>query len=216
MKNPVRARREEEKEKRRKSILDAAERVIARHGWEATNFGEIAKLTRLSRSLVYVYFPTRDDLFHAIVDRGMAMLEQRFQAAIAKQGTGIEQVMALGRAYYEFSKREPFYFDLLSHFQARQLDPKSQSMSEESANTHGRSCLRALAQAIGTGIADGTIRKSIGPPGLAAFAIWAFTHGLIQISERKEPLLKQDFKVSAPQMVEHSMALLRGALVATD
>jgi AcrR family transcriptional regulator len=45
--DPPRARREEEKEERRPTMLEAAEKVIARDGWEATNSGEIAKRARL-------------------------------------------------------------------------------------------------------------------------------------------------------------------------
>ena len=48
--DPLRERREEEKEERRQAILDAAEKVIARDGWEATNFGEIATRHGRSRS----------------------------------------------------------------------------------------------------------------------------------------------------------------------
>jgi TetR/AcrR family transcriptional regulator len=212
--DPLRARRDEEKEKRRQAILDSAERVVAKRGWEDTNFGEIARLARLSRSLVYFYFPTRDELFHAMCDRGLTDLASRFETALAKHKTGLDQVVAMGRAYYAFSQEEPLYFDLLAHFQDRQLEAHAQSAIEERANNHGRSCLQLVAQAIGNGIADGTIRKSIGHPAPAAFTIWSFTHGVIQLSSRKEHMLQEEFKLSARQMVEHSLGLLRGSLAA--
>ena len=94
-KSPVQARREEEKEERRQDILDAAERAIGKHGWEATNFGEVAKLARLSRSLVYFYFPTRDDLFHAVCERAMQDLERRFTKAITEHRKGLDQLLSL-------------------------------------------------------------------------------------------------------------------------
>lgn len=211
-KSPLQARREEEKEERRQEILDAAERVIAKSGWEATNFGEVAKRARLSRSLVYFYFPTRDDLFHAVCDRGMADLEARFQAAIDSHPSGLDQLMAIGRAYHEFSRTEPLYFELLSQFQAREYDTEGQGVPEESAHDHGRSCLGLVAQALANGLADGSVKKTVGDPRPTAVAIWAFTHGLIQIASQKEAMLKEHFQLSAKQTMDHGFGLLRGAL----
>ncbi len=212
--DPLRARRDEEKEERRQAILDAAEKVIARDGWEATNFGEIAKRARLSRSLVYFYFPARDDLFHAVCGRGLTEMEKRFAAALASARTGLEQVMAIGRAYYQFSLDEPLYFKMLADYQGRDLDPENESANEAEAHGHGRNCLTMVGQALGQGLADGSIRKSIGDPRPTAVSVWAFTHGLIQIASRKEAMLKADFGLSAAKAMDHGFALLRGSLAA--
>ena len=212
--NPVRARREEEKAQRREAIVDAAELVIAKHGWEDTNFGEIARRSRLSRSLVYFYFPDREELFHAVCDRGLSSMLRRFEAAVAKHRTGLEQIMAIGRAYYAFSQAEPLRFEILSRMQAQETDPAAQSEAVKGAEDRGRGCLVLVAQALATGLADGSIRPGIGDPGPTAVAVWAFTHGLIQISSQKEAMLKQDFNLTAAKTMEHGFALLRGSLAA--
>ena len=213
--NPVRARREEEKEQRRQAIIDAAEEVIAKHGWEDTNFGEIAKRSRLSRSLVYFYFPDREELFHAVCERGLSSMLRRFETALAKNKTGLDQIMAIGRAYYAFSLAEPLHFEILSRMQAQESDPATQSDTVKNAEERGRGCLVLVAQALANGLADGSIRKSIGDPGPTAVSVWAFTHGLIQISAQKEAMLKKDFNLSAAKTMEHGFALLRGSLAAT-
>lgn len=213
-KSPLQTRRDEEKEERRAEILDAAERVIRKHGWEATNYGEVAKLARLSRSLVYVYFPERDDLFHAVCERGLEDLEARFTKAIVANRLGLDQLMAIGRAYYAFSVEKRLYFELMLRFQAREFDPAEQGVPEESAHDHGRKCLGLVAQALATGLADGSVQKGIGDPRATAVAIWAFTHGLIQVASQKEAMLKEGFKLTAEQALEHGFTLLRGALAA--
>lgn len=210
--DPVRSRRDEEKAERREDIIDAAERVIAKVGWEATNFGEIAKRARLSRSLVYVYFPTRDDLFHSVCGRGLAEMEKRFAAAVASEKTGLEQVMAIGRAYHRFAVDEPLYFTMHSDYQARDIDPGHENESEAGAHNHGRNCLVVLAQALGRGVADGSIRKTVGDPRSTAVSVWAFSHGLIQIATRKEAMLKQDFGLTSAKAMEHGFALIRESL----
>jgi AcrR family transcriptional regulator len=212
--DPLRARRDEEKEERRQAIIDAAEHVIAKVGWAATNFGEIAKRARLSRSLVYFYFPDRDDLFHAVCGRGLAMMEQRFAAAMAAHRMGLDQMMAIGEAYYRFSLDEPLYFAVLSDYQARDSDPETETENEAAAHAHGRACLGMVAQALANGLADGSIRKSIGDPRPTAVSVWAFTHGLIQIAARKEAMLRQDFGLTSAKAMAHGFSLLRGSLSA--
>jgi AcrR family transcriptional regulator len=114
--NPLRARRDEEKEQRRLTIIEAAERVVAKRGWAETNFGEIAEVTRLSRSLIYVYFPTKDDLLAALVERANKSLSKRFHQAVAEAKNGNDAIVRMGSAYYRFSKEEPFYFEIISQF----------------------------------------------------------------------------------------------------
>lgn len=210
----IRARRDEEKEKRRKAILDAAERVIAKHGWENTDFGKIAERARLSRSLVYFYFPKRDDLFHAVCSRGLADLQRRFAAAIVGHKTGLEQGMALARAYYAFSQEEPLYFELISQYQEKVVEGGKHTESETEAHEQGRGCVGIVVQTLVAGLADGSVRKSIGDPRPAAVSVWSFTHGLIQIATRKEVLLKESFQLTTSKMMEHGFALLRSSLTA--
>ncbi len=214
--NPVRTRRDEEKEMRRQDILDAAERVIAKHGWENSDFGKIAERARLSRSLVYVYFPTRDDLFHAVCSRGLADLQRRFATVMATRTTGLELSMAIGRAYYAFSREQPLYFELISQYQAKENKPDEQSDNEGEANQLGGDCLGLLVQAITIGLKDGSIAKSVGDPRPAAVSMWAFTHGLIQIASRKECMLQESFQLNTEQMMEHGFTLMRRTLAVKE
>jgi len=50
------ARRQEEKDRRRAEIVDAAEALYAETGWDAITMDQVARRARLSRALLYVYF----------------------------------------------------------------------------------------------------------------------------------------------------------------
>lgn len=214
--SPLQTRREEEKEERRQQILDAAERVIRKQGWDATNFGEVAKAARLSRSLVYFYFPDRNALFHAVCDRGIQILARSLQRALAEQKKGVDQLIAIGRAYRDFSEAQPLYFDLLSVFHAGGFAHPADAacQPEEAAHDHGRECLGLVAQAVANGLADGSVRKSVGDPQVTAVATWAFTHGLIQMTSHRRSKLEEHFGISEEQTLEHGFALLRGMVSA--
>ena len=59
-------RRQEEKDRRRIEIVEAAEDLYRELGWDAVTMDSVAKRARLSRALVYVYFKDKRDLHFAI------------------------------------------------------------------------------------------------------------------------------------------------------
>ncbi len=123
----IAARREDEKERRRAEILDAAEALYIRKGWAALTVEQVARSARLSRALVYVYFRDKEDLLFAIGERAMRMLRDRFMVAIAIPASGMDQVEAIGRAYLCYAYEFPHYFDFCSRFQSQSVagDPNS-------------------------------------------------------------------------------------------
>src|ERR1700679_3950141 len=105
--NDLADRRNEEKERRRAEILDAAEVVAASHGWDEMTMDQVARRARLSRALLYVYFTDKTDLMFGIGERAMAILMQRFNGGVARQTRGIDQFEEIGRAYVAFAQEFP-------------------------------------------------------------------------------------------------------------
>ena len=112
-------RRVEEKERRRAEILDAAEALYAKEGWDLVTVDQVARGARLSRALVYVYFKDKEEILFAIGERAMCLLRDRFMAAAAQQSLGADKVEAIGRAYMAYAFEFPHYFDFCSRFHAR-------------------------------------------------------------------------------------------------
>jgi len=213
MKTKTRARHAEDKGKRREMILDAAEKVIAKRGVEGANFGAVAKQSRLSRSLIYVYFPKREDLFHAVCERGLLVLQVYLVKAVALHTTGLEQVIAMAKAYYAFSRDEPLYFSVIAEQEAYTIPPSEKGVIEQKLSDCGKQALGLVAAAIRKGIDDGSVSSTCGDPMLSAVSIWAFAHGITQVSTSKECVLKYDFGVTAVDTAEHGFRLIRQALV---
>ena len=202
----ISVRREEEKERRRGEILDAAEALYAKKGWDALTVDQVARSARLSRALVYVYFRDKEDLLFAIGERAMRLLRDRFKAALEGTARGMDQVDAIGRAYMGYAHEFPHYFDFCTRFQAHSMEADS-STNEGACQVAGDQVLGTVVQAIETGIRDGSIRADVGDPMLLALSLWAFTHGIIQIATAKGPDLAlrgvavQDFSNYAFQLL---------------
>ena len=178
-------RREEEKERRRGEFLDAAESLYAKHGWEAVTMDQVARTARLSRALVYTYFRDKDDLLFAIGERALKQLYQRFAAALKTPGTGRDQVMAIGRTYMGFALEFPHYFDFCSRFQRHETNSAA-NPNEEACGEASDAVIGLVVQGVQRGVADGSMAPAFGrEPLMMAFSLWAFTHGIVQITVSK-------------------------------
>jgi AcrR family transcriptional regulator len=200
-------RRSEEKERRRAEILDAAEILYAKEGWDALTVEQVARSTRLSRALVYVYFRDKEDLLFAIGERAMRLLRDRFMAAIAGPTLGMDQVDAIGRAYMGYAHEFPHYFDFCSRFQSHSSSVDSSS-NEGACQMAGDEVIGTVVQAIETGIRDGSIRADIGDPLMFAISLWAFTHGIIQLAMAKGSDLARR-GIAIPDFGNYALQLLR-------
>jgi len=184
-------RREEEKERRRGEILDAAESLYAKQGWEAVTVDQVARTARLSRALVYIYFSDKDDLLFAIGERGLKLLHQRLSAALKTPGSGRDKVDAIGRAYMGYSLEFRHFFDFCSRFQSHEVSSTPAS-NEEACHQAAEAVMDVVVQAIEVGLADGSISPAlVREPRLLAMSLWAFTHGIVQITIAKAGDLAQ-------------------------
>lgn len=189
--NHLAERRQEEKERRRADILDAAEAVAAQHGWDAMTMDEVARKARLSRALLYVYFKDKTDLMFGIGERALAKLKEDFAAAVARHSRGMDQVEAIGRAYIAFSKSQPVYFAVLARCEmcSPELPDQNSDSNEHACVLGGDSLHQLMVTALMTGMRDGSIRADAGDPQLIGIVLWGFMHGVIQLASNKANLL---------------------------
>ncbi len=206
-------RREEEKERRRVEIIEAAEALYAQKGWDAVTMDQVARKARLSRALLYVYFKDKEDLLFAVTQRALDELRRRFELAAAGQDVGLDKVTAIGRAYVLFQQETPFQFDACSRYHAHQAH---QGMPNEVAcNAGGDAVMAVMVKALNHGIADGSIRKDLGDPIRVCVMLWAFSHGLIQIAINKsQEIARHGIEMSG--LMEEGRAMLRYMLAAPD
>ena len=91
MSTPTRRRRavsDEDKSQRRDQIMAAAKTVFARKGFHATTIADIAKQAGLAYGLVYWYFDSKDDLFHALMAVEEQALRRHVSSALTALGDG--------------------------------------------------------------------------------------------------------------------------------
>jgi TetR/AcrR family transcriptional regulator len=204
-------RRQEEKDRRRTEIVEAAEALYREVGWDAVTMDSVAKRARLSRALVYVYFKDKQDLHFAIAVRALEALEKRFEEASGRSQGGLERILALGRAYMAYSQEFPFYFDACARLEMHAPDAAAPAAQELACLEVGNRVHDIVIKALALGQKDGSIRTDVGDLAVTSRVLWGFMHGIIQIAMTKGTPLAQ-VGISVPQLAQQAVSLLRSAL----
>jgi len=204
-------RQREEKEERRRTIIDAAETALRNKGREDMTMGDIAEEARLSRSLLYVYFEDMDDIVLAVTLRGLQSMRERFEAAVTEHEMGRKQIRAVGDAYVRFAQEEPTYFDLVAQFESRSADPDDAPQRVQQCLAESDRVMTAMTKAIEQGIEDGSIRSELDPT-QTAITLWGCTHGLIQLAANKGRSLERQYGLSPDALFDDGLGFLGVAL----
>ncbi len=204
--DPIATRRLEEKERRRNEILDAAEQVAGDGGLESLTMEQVAREARLSRGLLYVYFRDKDDLQAGICERALIGLHSRFESVVDTAHNGLERVLAMGRAYVDFAASSPLQFELLARFEATEVSTTDADSNHFACLAAGAQVHALLTDALEVGIRDGSVARSAGSPNTIALALWAMTHGTIQVASMKRAVLSQH-AVTPAALVEQTLRM---------
>ena len=84
-------------EAKESSILEAAEKIFARVGFDGAKVSEIARAASVAEGTVYLYHKNKQDLLAGVVGRFWTQLTLGAEAAIQPNATTTEQLEQLGR-----------------------------------------------------------------------------------------------------------------------
>ncbi|MFX1570164.1 MAG: TetR/AcrR family transcriptional regulator [Promethearchaeota archaeon] len=105
-------RKERETQLRKQIILEAAEKLFLSDGYEATTMDEIANEAEFSKGTVYKYFISKDELYIANGIKAYELIIKYTREFTEKEDPGMKQIMAVGYAYYAFTKDHPLYANI--------------------------------------------------------------------------------------------------------
>lgn len=104
---PISKRRRLPPEARRAQLLDTAIGVFADMGIERAGHGDIAKRAGVSTPTVFNYFPTRDALVKAVLDRIEANVTEMFERLPAKAEDRRHRILQLAAAFQRMVAQRP-------------------------------------------------------------------------------------------------------------
>ncbi|MHA7925823.1 MAG: TetR/AcrR family transcriptional regulator [Marinobacter sp.] len=211
MSEPLKTRREREKQARYDTILDAAELVFSEKGYERTSMDDIARTASLSRALLYVYFKDKAAIQRGIMLRAGHSLFRRFEEARQTADNGLAQIRAMGESYYRFYLEEPDYFSALTKASTAMAEA-DESQAEEMLCSKS-DLMELMVGAIELGLEDGTMnRERITNPVQTALYLRGALHGVILLCQSEMGEGNPEFP--AEQLIRHTMDMLTSSISA--
>ncbi len=201
-------RKERLKELHTICVLEAAEKLFEKKGFDAVSMDEVAFNTGISKSTVYVYFKSKQIIWDSIVCKYMELLLEDAKKAADGDGSFEDR-------YYKLC------FDIAEKFEAHPLFCKgtlgkiSVDMDQElykKIYDIGEQTNEEIARFIRSGIEEGVVRKDIDiyP---AVIMMWSSISGIISMANDKEEYLKLRFGMTKEEYLKKAFKmLLEGAV----
>ena len=209
MNEPLKTRREREKQARYDAILDAAELVFSEKGYERTSMDDIARTASLSRALLYVYFKDKAAIQRGIMLRAGQSLAAHFEEARNSAETGLGQIVAMGEAYYRFHQDEPDYFSALTAAPTALAEADASQVEDMMCSKSD--LMNLMIGAIRLGLEDGTINRArIVDPEQTANYLRGALHGVISLCQSE--LATGAEPAAADALIRHAMEMLTSSI----
>lgn len=169
----IRKRRERDKEKMRRRILDAAKFLFVKEGFDNVSMRRIAGRIEYSPAAIYRYFANKREILSVLREEGFARYVERQKMAIEAYPDPLERLRQGGKAYIRFALSEPEYYQLMFGVGCDQVDLEGEwAASSLAAFSNFRA---TVDECIAMGYFGEADLDTV------VFAMWSGVHGLAHL-----------------------------------
>jgi AcrR family transcriptional regulator len=204
----IKERKEREKRRRRSAILKAAKRIIRENGVEGMSMNQVADLTELNKATLYSYFSNKDDLIDAVVYDGLVLLEKKLRESEHASASGLERVLNLTRATFDFYREYPVYFYALNHQERRGSREERETPFSVKGDKIASRIFGRMRQSTERGIEDGSIRRGVDINRLSVL-FFAYTYGVTHTVISKEDVYRDVLGLDSEAVERSALEFLR-------
>lgn len=202
------SKREKLKEFHRNNILEAAKRLFIEKGTAGTTMDDIAREADYSKTTLYAYFKSKDEIFSYIVYENMLLLKQSLVEAIKNNDTLESAYMAICQAHVDFHNNHPLYFESMV---GNTTEPDDENQISKEIFDAGEEINQIIVDFLGFWIKAGKVKPDIDTL-QTAFALWAGICGLITMTYNK-PSYIACMKVSRQEFLNNSFMTLLNSII---
>ncbi len=143
-------------------ILESTKQLFVEKGYENTTMNEVAKNVNISKSTLYTYFPSKEELLIKILIKATKNSHFDYVRAIEEAGTAFEKMTAFAMQLYRCYETQPEFIklhDAMTHI-IRNQEKLSDEAKKELYDTQRKSgdLFREIFQ---QGMEDGTLNKDL-------------------------------------------------------
>lgn len=208
----IQERKEREKEQRKEDILNAAQKIFFEKGLLLTTMDEIAEAAELSKGTLYLYYNSKEDLYLAVMMRGLYVLYGMVDVNINSDRSIVKKLLALENIYLDFFESQKNYFRMFYFFQTPQFHKQ---VSEEMRNSCSMFTHKIWDLVIGLlkkGMENELIRSDINPVEIAII-LWSSSTALMLRIDNEDQMWKERMNIDLIHTLKTSNALIFEAIL---
>lgn len=187
--------------KKREAIVDAAARVFVARGFELASMDSIAESSAASKRTVYNHFPSKEVLFHAVVDRFLQQSHVLKEIRYSPKGSLASQLGRFADSILALTRNEE-WLGLTKIMTAVTVQKPGFVAETLARHRHEPDTLEEWLRAA---TADGRMR--VPDPALAARTFWAALNGaFLMPAIYLGPLLSREANAVKQELIELLLA----------
>jgi AcrR family transcriptional regulator len=115
---------------RREAIINKAIRIFARQGYERSSMDEIADRARVAKGTLYYYFPSKEELYHAVMLQNVRELFGEYEAALKDVKSPFEFFQCVLKVTFDVFSSKPDVLALFVPFLNGEIQPSEPRVKE--------------------------------------------------------------------------------------
>ncbi len=191
----------EDKQKKTKMIVDAAEKVFFSQGYKKASMDDVAKEADVAKGTLYLYFKSKMDLYYAIGFRALRTMVNMFEEAASKCSSGREKVIEIGRAFARYYIEYPDYYSFIVAYQTESVLLSKSNPGITETVKESRKLFELVVNSVKEGMDDGSISIKMDPVKLSA-VLWCQTSGVIQLAGLKENFFQMFSSLTSDEIIQ--------------
>jgi len=146
----LRTPQRERRARTRAALLRAAGRVFAEHGFHGATLEAVAAGAGVSKGALFHYFPSKEQLFLALLEDRLGAGVSDVEAVVAERGSDTGQLGAATETFLRRINRDPRWLPLLLEFLAYgSRDPAAKARITEHFMRPAREAVASSARSLG-------------------------------------------------------------------
>jgi len=191
----------------RNNIIESAKKLFNLKGVAQTTMDDIAKEADYSKSTIYVYFKSKDEIYHSIACEYMIILKERLDNCAVNSDDFEAYYYKICNTIFEFQEEFPLYFETL----IGEINVDSEQMEEDNILKEiyniGEEINDIITKILQLGINNRFIRNDIEliP---TVFYLWSSISGIILMAQKKKKYLEFRMGLSQKDYLNYSFKML--------
>ena len=194
------------------AIMDAAERVFLKKGFQSTTITDITQASGYSRRTIYAYFENKEEILLNIVLKGLLMLRDEIGAAVGQPSGFIDTYFTICRAMADYYVNSPQSFQAINMADtggAADMDVPPTARRIYEAGEQINDLLYGFIQ---SGKRAGLVLEDVKTMP-AVYVLWSNISSLMYLAKSKGSFIQQEFAGSIEDFIDYGLRQILNAIL---